>query len=642
MAQDDIYKELNTRLIMTIQSLILSNQDLLKAMKSPEKEKQVFKSKNNEDINSQTTNEEDFNSLASDIKKNQTTLTKSNDVSNESLNLIHDLLEKSNKQTDFQIKQMIMNKQYEKMKLDKELRDEQSKNMRHEKYLSETFQFYDRGYKKDRGKTSFLQKLFESRASGGGIFGSIAKSAVSSLYQSTLKDSVDSIKKIGNALSGRVGTGTHEYAQDFFEEMKKRAKNEEIKFGKVSENTLDVLKKLGNPKLQERSERSKKISDIKERIRYIDEEKKVAKGLLGFGSYKNTNKENKLSSTDEVYNEKEDRFQRDEIKYDEDSNDALRDIQDIFSRLSDPVSGKKLNIRFQESNKQESSKQENKDNGISGSLSKIIPLLGVAASTLGLVAVAYKSGESVLEALKLKDDIRNQQESRNQSDNMLNKAKGNIDSLKIPDEQKKKKKDILQAGEVKTRLEKSKDLRKEYNESWNPLKMAFKNEDMLTEDDEKKLQQQYDDLEKSINTKEINLKKYDDLEKPVMAKEIKLNPKDTKTEDLSKKAILKPADIKRIKKEDAELKNKSNLEPIANSSLDLSSLDNSDLVSELKDIKTLLKTLYGGYAMNAKIDRHKEASTSAALLAMSSPQTSSNVDLASSPKLPEFTQNIKP
>lgn len=63
----------------------------------------------------------------------------------------------------------------------------------------------------------------------------------------------------------------------------------------------------------------------------------------------------------------------------------------------------------------------------------------------------------------------------------------------------------------------------------------------------------------------------------------------------------------------------------------------NDVVSELRGIKELLTSLYGNYANEAKIGRQQMTSTNRSAMSLIPNQTESNADLASSPRISEFT-----
>jgi predicted RNase H-like nuclease (RuvC/YqgF family) len=190
-----------------------------------------------------------------------------------------------------------------------------------------------------------------------------------------------------------------------------------------------------------------------------------------------------------------------------------------------------------------------------------------------------------------------------------------IDKSNLSPEEKDLEKKKYESSDLKSKLETSKMFKKEYKSSYDPLKYVLKNEEMLSDEEEENLQKKISRLNNTIKLQEEKIKK----NKPEVVKLDSLETKESKTS------------LERTDK-------KSELEKISKESTPFLT---TDLVTELRDIKKLMKTLYGGFDANAKVDRRKAAAQQLSVMSMIPTQTASNVDLASSPKIPEFTQGLK-
>lgn len=629
-------KELQTQIVAltkTIQTLIASNQNLLDGIKTSKKaEPTITRINLPKEVKQRESPTGELETLLSKLSG-----TQKDKPQTDLLQMINHQMEKTNKQSDFQLKQYMLDKHYERTRIEKELRKEESRKTEKEKLISETFQYYDKGYKKDRGKLPFLQRLFEARAGGGGIFGSLAKASLGSLYQATLKDVVDPLKKVSNALMGRRGTGTEEYAQEFFSQMQKRAKEEEGKFGKISDKTLEALKKFGKPsdRFGEVTAREDRLDDLKDRLDKINDEIKEG-NKLSLSKRTTSYLGMEMGGAAEVASEKEDRFRSDEMKYNRDSVDALRDIQTIFTQLSDPTSGKKLSIRGvgDETRKPEEKKKDSSSffstalallggglltllnplklfgkiiSGIIGVASKILPSLGLRtafglATTAGTAAKVGMAGKAATAGSKAGLLSR----AGSGAGRVLGTAGKVAGAAGLG----------MQAYGLYGGLTSSnKDISEESEQFSKGGLGSYLNLALDPKSQGRKVGQA-GSLVKDIFSAKSSTKELEDYQKRNKEMLAKLDAEEKKTPTVVKGGLEK-------------IPTETGTSPT------------SDILTELKEIKILMKQLYGGYETSARVDRQKNNSTTLSRMSMIPNQTSSNVDLAAAPRIPEFTQNLK-
>jgi hypothetical protein len=235
---------------------------------------------------------------------------------------------------------------------------------------------------KERSK-GFLQRVFEHRYKGGGLLGSLTKASTSIMWDRTAGKLADDFKTkfinpmatFSNAMSGKIGIGTDEWALGVESDIKKKKRSKRERTSIEDESEFKFDSRSSRPKRK----KFDPSADDRNRVSAFD--------------FMNKN-------------------QDDERKVEKTTSKDISDIEHLFKDFSSVSSGKSLYVRIRDKDtsgpKTVAKKDEAGGSGLLGGLlGKAIPALGAGLMGLtkflphvAIATLAYKAVTGALDASK--------------------------------------------------------------------------------------------------------------------------------------------------------------------------------------------------------------------------------------------------